>query len=184
MRLRDMKNIFDIPMSIIQTYAVRYKTSVILCMVLDGLLAIVCGILLMYRGDILTLVELSILIAVIINFIIVRSSVKSEYNNVFRFYLKSKNSKISIKTYSVSENELYSVLSSMGVSGKSGKTFELYIEVLNNCCIRSIKNAKKVVKLLKPFENKDGNIKLYVTSKDVYVSLVSCMEEEKNEYNN
>ncbi len=175
-----MSNIFDIPISIVQTYTTRYRASVILCLILDGILSVVCGVLLMYRGDIFTLIELAIIIAVLINFIILRVSVKSEYNNVFRLYLKYKNTDVGIRAYKLSEQELYSVLSSMGVSGKAGKTFELYTEILNHRCIRSTKQAKKFIRLLKPFESEDGNFRVYVMKRtNMYIGVVE--EEKKDE---
>lgn len=182
MKLKDTNSIFDIPTSIIQTYASRYRISVILCLILDGFLAVLSGLYLIHRGNIIELIELAILIAVLINFIIIRSSVNADYNNVLRLYIKYRDRDIHIKSYTLNEKDWYSVLSNFGVLNKSGKTSEVYIEILNSYCIRNMKYAKKVVKLLEPFLDKDGDTKMYVMKGNIYVGMVE--EEKKYEFDN
>ena len=182
MKLKDTNSIFDIPTSIIQTYASRYRISVILCLILDGFLAILSGLWLIHRGNIIELIEIAILIAVLVNFIIIRSSVNADYNNVLRLYLKYKNSDIVIKSYTLDESDWYSVLSSLGVLNKSGKTSEVYMEILNSYCIRNTKYARKAVKLLEPFLDKAGDTKMYVTKGNIYIGMVE--EEKKYEFDN
>lgn len=182
MKVRDLDNIFGTPMDMVKTYATRYRVSVILCLILDAVLAIIGGILLTYRGDVLTMIELAIIITVIINVIILGSSSKSEYNNIFRFYLKRNNTSVELFNCNIDATALYSILTSMGYkSVKPDKTLETYIEVLNGCCSKNLKYAKKAGKLLKAYVSDEGNFKAYVTSNNIFVSVKEEVTED--EYN-
>lgn len=171
MKLKDVDSLFGTPMPLIKTYSSRYRLAVMLCLILDIILVFIAGLMLYKSGDPSTLIQLSIIIAIVINVVLV-STTKSEYMEAFIFYLKYKNRKVELRRYSVDADKLFSVIFSAGYKRvKAERSFDSYKEALNSACLQKRKYSKRIFKNLEKYASEDGNLSVWVLTSGYYVSV-------------
>lgn len=170
-KLEDVDSIFGTPITMVKTYAARYRFICSLCIILDIIIVIVACLALYVRGTPSELLEMCFVCAVAINMLI-GFATKSEYREVFSFYLKNKSRHIDVKRYSVDESKLFSVLFCAGYKRvDSDCSFDTYKEMLNSACIQNKAYSKKIMKYLKQYESEEGVFQVVVCDNKYYVDF-------------
>ena len=177
MRVKDLDNVFGIPMPMLKTQATRYSVTLFLCWVLDISLVVVAGILLYTKGTPSTVIQVAIIIAVFMNLVLFAVT-KNENEQAINFYRSHKRDKVEQKAYNVDADKLYSVLFCAGYKGiKAEQSLDKYIEAMNSACLRKKSYSKKLYKYLSKYEDENGSFKAWVTCRGYYVSERSELDE-------
>lgn len=171
MKLEELDDVFGISMPVVKTQATRYSVATWSCRILDVLVVVLAGIPLYKLGSPSVALEVSVIIAVAVNMILL-AVVKEDTIEAVRFYIKNKNKKVSLKTYEVDADALFSVLFSSGYKGlKSGLSLDAYAEMLNGACLRRRRYAKKFYKFLEKYASEEGQFSAYVLESGYYVAV-------------
>ena len=164
LRVKDLDSIFGTAMSLIRTYSVKYRIGVVVCVIIDIVLMIGACIALGFNADIPSYFVICFALAILVN-LIISFITKSDYKEVFLFYRKFKNSKVVVKKYKVTDENLFATLFCAGyLRIKPDQPRDTYIEAFRSACCQNYKYSKRIMKYLSRYETQeDSNFEVYIT---------------------
>lgn len=164
MCVKDLESIFGTSISLIQTYSIKYRIGVVVCVMLDIVLMVGACIALGFNAGISNYFIVCLSLALLINFLI-SVMTKSDYREVFLFYRKFRNSKVVVKKYKVTDENLFATLFCSGyLRIKPDQPRDTYIEAFRSACCQNYKYSKRIMKYLSRYESdEDSNFEVYVT---------------------
>lgn len=186
MKLKDTNTIWGIPISIIKERARLYRKWVSLMYLFDiFVITIVTTLLFQSNMGFQWYVAVIVVFAILCNIIITSVSNASKYE-AFKFFKSNRNCNIIEKQFSISNEQLYSVLYCVGYKRlKVSKTSHEYCDSLCSLCCEDKYNAKKIMKYLNKYAVSDDsseNITLKCQAikrgrKEYLVDITFCIDE-------
>lgn len=166
LKLEDMETLWGIPVIRLKEYSKKYKFYFSLLLFCDAIIVtIIMYLMFKYSVDFYSYLLIITLLCLLINNAINYFLNPARWQ-AFKFFKANKNNKIKIMSYNLDEKTLYSILYCVGFKRlKQNKSFEDYKELLLSACCEDISNAKKVMKLLRKYENKSGTLIAYIMIK-------------------
>lgn len=162
MKLSETHTIWGIPVSSLKERAKVYKRWIAVMYGFDILVISIITAYLFRRAQSFWWYALAIVIfAVLCNIVITVVSNASKYE-AFKFYRKMRNCTVEECQYSITVEQLYSVLYCMGYKRlKPERSFHEYCEAIFSMCCEDAYNSKKVMKYLDKYKvTDDGAITL------------------------
>lgn len=190
MKLSEVSTIWGIPVSIIKERAKIYKKWIALMYVFDIVIVSIVTMLLFQNG-----MGFHWYVAIIVLFVLLCNMIITSVSNVlkyeaFKFFRYNKKCNVIEKQFSISNEQLYSVLYCVGYKRlKVSKTSHEYCDSLCSLCCEDAYNAKKIMKYLNKYEVKDTDsdnitLRCYVLKrcrKNYLVDITFCTDEDSKE---
>ena len=187
MKLNDVSSIWGIPISSIKERAKIYKKWVTLMYLFDIVIVSIVTMLLFQNGmGFQWYVAIIVVFAILCNVIITSVSNVSKYE-AFKFFKSNRNCNVVEKQFSISNEQLYSVLYCVGYKRlKVSKTSHEYCDSLCSLCCEDKYNAKKIMKFLNKYEVSDDSsenitLKCYAIKRgrtEYLVDITFCTDED------
>lgn len=166
MRLENMETLWGIPIIKLKEHSKKYRLYYSLLVLFD--IVVVSGLVyLMFIYE----VTFASYFTVVIFFSILINLFFNTYLNparweAFKFYKNNRFNKVKVVSYNINEKNFYSILYCVGYKRlKQNKTLDEYKELLLSACCEDNYYAKKVMKLLKKYENESGSLTAYIMIK-------------------
>lgn len=166
MKLKDCQELWGIPIVHLKEHSKKYRIYSFLLYFLDIVLMFGLTAFMYTRGvDYNTYGFVLVSVCIMFHFIIY-SKLNPEKWEAFQFYKKHINCEVKEVTYEVDENKLYSVLYCTGYKRlKQNGTIDNYKELILSACCENIKYAPSIMKYIKKYESKSGNLTCIIIQK-------------------
>lgn len=166
MRLESMETLWGIPIIKLKEHSKKYRLYYSILVLFD-IVVVSTLVYLMFIYDVTfaSYFTIVILFSILIN-LFLNTYLNPARWKAFKFYKNNRFNKIKVVSYDINEKNFYSILYCIGYKRlKQNKTLEEYKELLLSACCEDIYYAKKVMKLLKKYENESGALTAYIMIK-------------------
>lgn len=182
MKLKDSQTLWGIPIVHLKEHSKKYRIYSLFLYTLDILL--ILGLTAyMYYNSINYNAYGFVLVSICLLFhFISYSKLNPEKWEAFKFYKKHSAYEIVEKSYTVDENNLYSILYCTGYKRlKQNRTFNEYKELMLSSCCENIKYSHSIMKYIKKYESDSGNLTCIIIEKGKKQYFIDFKQENIDE---
>ena len=166
MRLESLETLWGIPIIKLKEHSKKYRLYYSLLVLFD--IIVISGLvylMFIYNVTFASYFTIVILFSILIN-LFFNTYLNPARWKAFKFYKNNRFNKVKVVSYDINEKNFYSILYCIGYKRlKQNKTLDEYKELLLSACCEDIYYAKKVMKLLKKYENESGTLTAYIMIK-------------------